>query len=619
MLKPHEMSSIIISGPNSLQEKVIEELYKLKVLHIVEHSKSDFADIGSPLEIASKLSEILVKVRALIAELKIKKAEVEFNLKDGLEEIESTVNKLNMQLTANFEEIRKIEESLGNKAQIKQELEILSGLDIPLESFTTYKSLVYHTGYLKDDRTLNSLKSELSEATQSFLMLNSSVKNRVFLVLFIDVNANTIANDLLTKSGFLPFNFLHLENLKGKAEINLKKLSDDVAKHKSRQEEIKKYIEKIKQQNCSFLIASEDFLSEQLEKMEAPLKFASTQSIFLIKGWVLSQELPRTVDRLNKLTKNKIYINFEPAKKEEDAPIKLNNVKIARAFESLMELYTMPLYKEVDPTFFLFLSFPILFGFMLGDFGYGLATLILFFVLKKLIPKQKKFFNVLILSSAATIIFGLIFGEFFGFEEIFGYKIPHLLARSEALIPLLYLSIGIGIIHIVMGLIIGFINEKKSHGFMHAIFAKGGWLVLLTGAFILAGSIKTRNENLLYIGIGLLILAIAMLIKGEGIKGAIELPSIFSNILSYARLMAIGVSSVELALVINHQAEPLFHKGGIMLIIGVLILVIGHVINIVLGLMGSFLHSLRLHYVEFFTKFFHGGGVKYNPFGEKDF
>ena len=113
-------------------------------------------------------------------------------------------------------------------------------------------------------------------------------------------------------------------------------------------------------------------------------------------------------------------------------------------------------------------------------------------------------------------------------------------------------------------------------------------------------------------------LSILMLLKGEGVKGLMELPSIFTNILSYARLMAIGLSSVVLAVIINDSAKEFFHKGGIFILIGMLILVIGHIINIMLGLLGSFLHSLRLHYVEFFSKFFHGGAKKYQPFGMKE-
>ena len=108
-----------------------------------------------------------------------------------------------------------------------------------------------------------------------------------------------------------------------------------------------------------------------------------------------------------------------------------------------------------------------------------------------------------------------------------------------------------------------------------------------------------------------------MLYKGEGIKGLIELPSILTNTLSYLRLMAIGLSSVSIAVVVNNMAKGFFHEGGFMILSGILILLVGHVLNIVIGLFGSFLHSLRLHYVEFFSKFFEGGAEKYKPFGEK--
>ena len=121
-----------------------------------------------------------------------------------------------------------------------------------------------------------------------------------------------------------------------------------------------------------------------------------------------------------------------------------------------------------------------------------------------------------------------------------------------------------------------------------------------------------------FVGILIIILSLSMLVKGEGIKGLIESISILTNTMSYARLMAIGLSSVILAVIVNEQSREFFHKGGFFILIGVLILIIGHGINIMLGLLGSFLHSLRLHYVEFFSKFFHGGAKKYTPFGAKE-
>ncbi len=618
MLRPYQMSSVIVTGPKNIQEDVIKEIHKQKVLHIVEHSKNELADIGMPLESASRLSEILVKARALIASLNIKKEENKFELKRGLLEVESTTKKLGEEVSANLDELKKTEALIAKNESIKQELEILKNIDIPLEYFTSYKSLAYFTGYAKDKGRIATLKEELSKITEKFMLLDSTVKKRSFIALFIDAKLKENASDVLRKAGFTPANFVNIGSLKGNASSNLKKIDEEIKKLRKKAEETKKRLGSIGQEYKPFLIAAEEFLREQLEKAEAPLKFAATQSSFLIKGWIPIEQLQSSIERLNKAGKNKIFVHFEPAKKEDKVPVKLKNLKYAKPFEFFMDLYTMPNYKEIDPTSIMFLTFPLLFGFMLGDFGYGLTTLILFMALKKLMPKARNFFNVLILASLATIFFGLLFGEFFGFEEIAGFHLPHILSRAEDINGLMYLAVGVGVLHINLGLLLGFFNEMNSHGFMTALYAKGSWFILETGIVLLALSALKIIILPIYIGILMILLAAAMLFKAEGIRGPIEIPSLFSNTLSYARLMAIGLSSVVLALIINDSAKEFFHKGGFFILAGILILVIGHTINIGLGLLGSFLHSLRLHYVEFFTKFFHGGAEKYKPFGLKE-
>lgn len=618
MLKPHQMSSVIITCPNNIQETVIKELHNLKILHIVEHSKNESADIGKPLESAARLSEILVRIRALITSLNIRKEDTKFKLNRGIAEIESTAKKLNEEAGASIEELKKIDEQLAKSSATKQELEILNGINIPLENFTSYRTLSYFTGYVKSWKDAAFLKQKLSKITNKFMLFESIVKKKCFIVLFVDARNKEQASEILQKIGFSTINFANIANFKGNAAMNLKKIEDWMIKLQNRKETVKKNLEKLAAEHQGFLTAADGFLSEQLEKAEAPLKFASTPSSFLIKGWIPTENLSKSIDRLNKASKNKIFVHFEPAKEHDKVPVKLKNAKFAKPFEFFIDLYSLPTYKEIDPTFFIFLTFPIFFGIMLGDIGYGIVSLIFFWLLKKKMPKARNFFNILLLASLVTILFGFFFGEFFGEEKILGIELPHLLSRVHDMFTLLYIAIGIGVVHVNIGLILGFINELKSHGLMKAIYEKASWFILQIGIALLALSYFGKILISPLIGAAFLGLSILMLFKGEGVKGIIELPSILTNILSYARLMAIGLSSVELAIVINESSREFFHKGGIFVLIGILILIIGHAINIMLGLLGSFLHSLRLHYVEFFSKFFHGGARKYTPFGAKE-
>jgi V/A-type H+-transporting ATPase subunit I len=163
-----------------------------------------------------------------------------------------------------------------------------------------------------------------------------------------------------------------------------------------------------------------------------------------------------------------------------------------------------------------------------------------------------------------------------------------------------------------------FINEVVSHGLRHAFFAKLSWYVLELGAALLALSGLGLLPVHWGVGLAVVILAAVMIFIGEGIQGLVELPSLMTNILSYLRLGAVGLASVGLAVVINENlALPFMEKGGIYFVFAIFILIVGHSINIALGVLGPFLHSLRLHYVEFFSKFYKGGGIPFVAFGEE--
>ena len=437
-------------------------------------------------------------------------------------------------------------------------------------------------------------------------------------------------------------------NLETKSGIKFIKLGNESEKIKKDIENIESELINIKKEHSNFILKAEKHIQIESEKAESPLRFASSKNTFLVKGWVPVKNKERLKKSLEDVTNNKVHLSFEKPSKKDNVPIAFKHPKIVEPFEAFMDLYTLPSYKEIDPTFFMFLTFPIFFGFMLGDVGYGLVIFGLFSWLKKKMPGAKNFLNAFIIAAVCSMLFGVVFGEYFGYEEVspqLGHKlgihphemnshgvtkviypIPHLFARSHNITDLLSLSILFGVTHVLIGLLLGFINIFNAHGLKHAFFEKGGWILLLPAVLWLLtdflGVVTGFVANIMRLFVPqmniMLILAIVgvfVIIKGEGARGAVELPAILSNILSYARLMAVGLASLSLALVVNDMAGQMFQSGIIGIISGILILILGHTINIALGILSPFLHSLRLHYVEFFGKFFEGGGRRFESFG----
>ncbi|MBI2107500.1 V-type ATP synthase subunit I [Candidatus Woesearchaeota archaeon] len=629
MLKPESMSRLVIAGHKEHMQQTINELHQLKVLHIVDHAKNELADIGSPYEKASALSETLIKIRSIMTYCSLNRgsdAESPDKTHDKLshDKINSRLQAISGQIAGIQESIREYQSRLTKNNVVLAELRKLEDLKMPLEAISAYKSLVYFVGYANDAQSLH---GRLQKKGWNFRMYLSQ-KNPKLMALFIESGKSKEAAEILGQSSFSSLNAALLEELEGLPSKAAEKVSKEILDCSNEAERLGKELAQAGKDNMEFLLAAEKYLSNELEKAEAPLRFAATKNAFFVSGWVPAGNISHVMNRLEKTLKNKLFISFDAPKPKDDVPVKLNNKKYAKPFEFLLDLYSLPIYREFDPTLLIFLTFPIFFGFMLGDIGYGLLSLGIFALMKKKMPKAKNFFNIFMLSSVSTVFFGLLFGEFFGAEEIGHFELWHILSRSHDVMLLLSIAVGIGIVHLNLGLILGFFNERKLHGLKHAIYAKGSWFILQGGTFILiADTINLISTSTLLIVFGfaityglligsiLILLAIIMLIKGEGIIGPIEILGLIGNIGSYSRLMAIGLSSVMLAIVINEMAFEFLHKGNLYILAGILLLLIGHAINMALGWMGSFLHSLRLHYVEFFTKFFHGGGKKYSPFG----
>jgi V/A-type H+-transporting ATPase subunit I len=358
-------------------------------------------------------------------------------------------------------------------------------------------------------------------------------------------------------------------------------------------------------------------ISEELEQVN---KFGHSEFTFVVMGWIPKKFLNRMRETITKAYGDRVVIEELNTSSEdmEKAPTFYDNPRWIRPFEFVMQLVTPPRYKEIDPSPILAIFFPIFFGLMVGDIGYGLVILVFALILRKklkTIEFVRNLTDILIISSVPTIIFGFLFGEFFGdFGEIMGWIHPvHFLGvtwnRLEAIIPMLIFAIALGVIHIFLGLIIGIINEITRKNKKH-ISEKFGMLLALSGLIaILALSLELTPAWTFYPTIVMIIAALVLIIYGAGAMGPMEIMSTVGNILSYARLMAIGLASVILAFVANKLGGEIE-----VLAVGILVAVLLHALNIVLAMFSPSIHSVRLHLVEFFSKFYKGGGIAYKPF-----
>lgn len=590
MLTPESMTKVRIIGSKGQMPKVINELYNLKALHISEFTreKSDTFDLGKPYKEAEGYSTHLVKLRSMMSFLKISG--------DGRKLAVSDNSSKLYKIEKEFGELSKNMEELQSKQKILEDAVSNPLSRLAHNKIIRVKSLKTFTGVVNK----NFLKNT-ENLTFGFDLTKEEVSGKLAIIFTVPVTAEENARELLEKSGF---------EEKQIPEISYDDASKSLQEIKNGISDVGKKFDEFKKENSKFIVNIEHSLNELIEKSEAPLKFATSKRAFVVEGWVPTNKLDVVEKRISNVAKEKI--SLEILETEETPPAKLDNPKTIQPFEMFLDMNAYPGKYDFDPTIILSFTFSMFFGFMLGDMGYGLLLLIVsILAFRKLKGTMKSLSYILLLSSFFTILFGGLFGEFFGFDIIKAQ-----INRFHEVNKMITISIILGFIHISTGLVLGFITKFKEHGLMHAILEKGSWLIMEMAAVSIALGVMMGIATLTYVGAFLMLSSIAMIIKGEGIKGAIEIPGLFSNILSYMRLFAVGLASVALAVVVNDIAVGMFKNGLVGFFTAALVFVLGHSINMMLGIIGPFLHSLRLHYFEFFTKFFEGGGKPYYPFGK---
>ncbi len=361
-----------------------------------------------------------------------------------------------------------------------------------------------------------------------------------------------------------------------------------------------------------------EWLDDHLSLLNTTAFAFETRMCFFINGWMPTVEVERLTSTLTEIFGRKVVIEEQEIHEEdlERVPIILQNPPYFKPFELFSRLLPLPAYTSYDPTPFIGIFFPIFFGMILGDAGYGLLLALVSFILikkfrKKIIVRDGA--KMLFISSVYTIFFGILYGEFFGElpHMLFGLE-PICVERRTAVIPMLYFAITIGIAHILLGLLLGAITAFKKKTRKEAVYKLLN-IVIILGLIALVASFFELFPALLTkpIIIAILVLTPFLLFTG-GILAPLEFLKSIGNIISYVRIMAIGFTSVLLAFVANRLAGL---AGNI--VIGIVVAGLLHLLNIILGVFSPTIHSLRLHYVEFFSKFIEHGGKRFEPLSKK--
>ena len=646
MILPEPMSRVTILGPKTLLRPVVDELHGLKLLHIKDHAKSSDMDIGEPLPEYDEVAQLLVRVRTISSNLELK--EEKAKAFDGeIAAVRSRVDSL----------YSEVSEAVARRAYLQKVLDIFSHnrQRAALKSMT----LEYDDGDYEKHHVFVGFVQREHGIGELGRLFKGEFEGVHAIALSVPPEKVAAAKSALDADDFFPVDSdtvpRALPGLRGKlAEPKRLDLIE-----KSLKEALKKVsgvLDTAAKEHATFLAAANSRLVTENRKAEAPLRFGATEKTFLVAGWVPSAEVARLQGRLGHVAGEKLLIEHERVSPHENAPVKQNLPRIARPFKHFLDMFAGPLYGEVNPTVFIALTFPLFFGFMLGDVGYGLVVLALAVLILKA-TKGKPLIGLLppaalIFAALCTIFFGAVFGEFFGAEiglyhplfprvelEFLGHGAHDgllIVADGKNVVmggvnsdALLAISVLVGVVHILIGMFTGFYNSWRMHGLKQAVMHKAGWILLMPGMLwlmvkmsLLKGGYAALANSVLppdlviyiMLGIGVLLIVI-----GEGITGVVELPALLSNLFSYARLMAVGLASVLLALVANQMAAQAFGSGNIVgYIFGAVVLLLFHLINLLLGILSPFLHSLRLHYVEYFTKFYSGGGKQYAPFGAED-
>ena len=644
-----KMQRVAVIGLDTEKEKLMNQLMDFGAVELTDQSgklsEEIWADNTSVDEDREKVSAIEAKLNR--AEQSLEVIEKYGDIKHPLFKTRRSVKKSQMgrmladenaneknvdYILGLNEKIHSLNEKLNKLNQDAASLNPWVNYDPPLEITGTGTTALF-TGVLPAGADTEGLSAHLEEeiGTVLFKVVGSDKDMFYTAVLTPEERQDDVLAEL-KQSGFSQVTFKGMtgtvsENLKrieGEKDVlekEIKETADEIAATAGMKNGIEEY---------------SDILSIDLDKEKIRAKLLKTRKTFFIEVWVPERCIPEASAILDE---NGCYYTFRDPLDDEEVPVLMENTKMVVPFEAVTEMYSLPAYYGFDPTRIFALFYAVFFGMMLSDAGYGILMAVGCFVaLKKfdLEGMTYKMVKMFFYCGISTTIWGALFGGWFG--DIVPVFTRTFLGKEVAVSPLwfnplddpmklLILSLALGVVHIFIGMGIKAYMQIKEGKWLDAICDEGFWYVTIIGLIAWLGG-GTISDSLTTVGMYMSIIGGAGLLltggrhnKGfgkitGGLSNIYNITSYMSDILSYARLLALGLATGVIAQVVNTMGT-LFGGGIGGLIALTIIFLFGHTLNLAINALGAFIHASRLQYVEFFGKFYEDGGEPFDPFRRK--
>ncbi|MBU0758428.1 MAG: hypothetical protein KKF44_10245 [Nanoarchaeota archaeon] len=598
MLIPKELYEVVVILPQKYVDALLEKLGKEEIIEIKEFNEEyrQIPSIDTPLMRTNQEVKALMRIDYMIERLKVTKAKPGNISKEPINEAESIVDKID---TDYNKYIRAIED---NNILIER----LNLLHEFLSSVKSIKIRENQTSFLitTDDDSWKEISKNLKDDGIGFFPIKKRISGEK-TARFISVKNDDSEKVVGLFAGIADNVFSgNIKNIDKKLKEKINEIKKDIKDNQDR-------LENLPEEYGSLLFSLREQLNEKLKIIENKRNFLYSEFLSLINLWVAKSDYNMLKKIVSDSTNNNFVLYKENPKITDNPPTRLSNFFLFRPFEMLLEEFSLPGYKEIDPTFFIALFFPLFFGIMLSDVGYGLLLLIIssFILIKN--KGKSRFGKIIFMCSLTTIAIGLYFGSWFGFNLTKVHLNP-----LHKPIELMLIALAIGVFYVNLSLILALVQSVIKKDWKFLLDEVLVWLFFEIGILFLVYPKLYEPYTTLPLNLLFSIGPVIYRLMRKGLLNILDFSKFFSTIISFIRISALAMSTVWISFAVNLIFNMLrqFPKG---IIPAVVVLVLGHSFNFAFNTFGSFLQAMRLHYVEFLGQFYKGKGRKMNLFSIK--